>query len=197
MYVVHAEGLNYRTRLEEVDGNRLSLATPLETSGQNPLPGNQLDVFWALPRTRVILPCKLIEIGESAPYRWVLEPVGVARQSNRREYVRGGGGGPVWLASGERDDAMVGRLLDISEGGLRCWVARAPQVGAGGRVMASVPLGKTEVEVDGSVIDVRDAWDEPGHHMILQFQAAERVARMIRQHVFAWEVAERRRFDAY
>ncbi|GIE95596.1 PilZ domain-containing protein [Paractinoplanes rishiriensis] len=196
MYVVHAEGVNYRSRLEAVDGNKLSLAAPLETTGpEQPRPGHQLDVFWALPRARVILPCRLIEVVDNAPFRWVLEPIGTPKQSNRREYVRGGGGGPVRLAAEEGAEAVVGRLLDISEGGLRCWVARAPQVGTGDKMQASVPLGRRDVEVDGAVLSVRDAYDEPGQHLILTFAAGERVAKAIRQHVFAWEISERRRFE--
>jgi hypothetical protein len=195
MYMAHNEGVNYRSRLEEVDGQKLSLAAPLETAGDDvPKPGHQVDVYWALPRTRVILPCRLIQIVDSAPARWILEPVGTPRQSNRREYVRGGGGGPVRLAD-PADETFVGRLLDISEGGLRAWVARKPQVNHGETMLASVPLGKHEVEVEGAILSVRDAYDEPGHHMILTFQPGEQVARMIRQHVFAWEIAERRRFE--
>jgi hypothetical protein len=195
MFLVHSEGVNYRSRLEEVDGTTLSLAAPLETTGPDvPRPGQQLDVFWALSRARVIVPCRLIEVVESAPYRWILESIGPPRRSNRREYVRGGGGGPVRLAAGE-DESVVGRLLDISEGGLRCWLPEAPPIGTGGKMQASVPLGRNDVEVNGAVLSVREAYDEPGQHLILKFQAGERIARVIRQHVFSWEIEERRRFD--
>lgn len=196
IYVSHGEGVNYRSRLEEVDGNKLSLSAPLETTGPTrPLPGHLLDVFWAQPRTRIVLPCRLIEIGEAAPYRWVVEAVGTPRQSNRREFVRGGGGGAVRLAVDEGEEEVVGRLLDISEGGLRAWVARAPQVGTGDVMQAQVPLGTDEVDVTGAVLSVRDAYDEPGKHLILRFEPGERVARVIRQHVFSWEIDERRRDD--
>jgi len=40
---------------------------------------------------------------------------------------------------------------------------------------------------------VRAAEAEPGHHVILTFRTPEQVARVIRQHVYAWEIAERRR----
>ena len=200
MFLSHADTVSYRTRLEEADGDKLSLAAPLETAGNDiPVPGQQLDVYWAMPRTRVILPCRLIEIGEAAPYRWVLEAAGPPKQSNRRRYVRGGGGGAVRLISDtveeEDQEHVVGRLLDISEGGLRCWVPRVPGIGKGDPMQASVPLGKTELDVTGSVLSVRDAWDEPGQHMILAFDTSEREAGLIRQHVFAWEIAERRRYD--
>ena len=197
MYVTHGEGVNFRSRLEGVDGDTLCLTAPLETTGITPpRPGHQLDVFWAQTRTRVILPCKLVQIADTAPYQWTLVANGGPRHSNRREFVRGGGGGPVRLLAEEDDDAVDGRLLDISEGGLRCWVPRAPQLGTGDKLQAAVLLSKDEVEVTGAVLDVRDAFDQPGKHVILTFQAGERVERRIRQHVFAWEIAERRQYEA-
>src|SRR4051794_41819588 len=93
MYLVHTEETNYRTRLESIDGGTLSVAAPLETTGPVvPQPGQEIEVFWVQPRARVVLPCRLIAIADAAPRRWTLEPVGSPKQSNRREYVRGGGG---------------------------------------------------------------------------------------------------------
>lgn len=200
MFVVHSDGVNYRSRLEAIEGDRLFLAAPLETDQEDaPAPGHLVEIFWALPRARMIVPCRMVAVTDEAPYRWLLEPVGAPRSSNRREYVRGGGGGPVRLASDtaeqeEQQEAVVGRLLDISEGGLRCWVAQVP-AGAGEPVVASVPLGRNELELSGAVHTVRDAYDEPGQHVILTFETSEKEARLIRQHVFAWEIEERRRFE--
>jgi c-di-GMP-binding flagellar brake protein YcgR len=195
MYLTAAQGVNYRSRLEAIDGQMLSLSAPLETTDtEPPRPGQLIDVYWAQLRARVIVPCRMVETGTEAPFRWIVEAVGAPQQSNRREYVRGGGGVPVRLAS-EPEATVVGRLLDISEGGLRCWVPEAPSIGAGDQLLASVPLGRHEVELTGAVHTVRDAYGEPGKHMILTFQTGERVARVIRQHVFAWEIEERRRFE--
>jgi hypothetical protein len=191
MYVVHAEGVNYRSRLESIDGETLSVAAPLETTdGDMPRPGQIVEVFWAQPRARIILPCRLVEIAES-PYRWVLEPIAAPVISNRREFVRGGGGAPVELA-GDEEQRITGRLLDISEGGLRCWVAAPAQMKVGDKMQAWVTLGAGDVEVEGAVHTVREAGEEPGHHVILTFRTPEQVARVIRQHVYAWEIAERR-----
>jgi hypothetical protein len=192
MYVMHAEGVNYRSRLESVDGGTLSVTAPLETNEQDaPKPGQVVEVFWAQPRARIILPCRLVEIEES-PYRWVLEPIAAPVISNRREFVRGGGGPSVELSSDE-DQRVNGRLLDISEGGLRCWVANPASLKVGDKMQAWVTLGAGDVAVEGAVHTVRAAEAEPGHHVILTFRTPEQVARVIRQHVYAWEIAERRR----
>jgi hypothetical protein len=192
MYVVHNQEVNYRSRLESIDGETLSVAAPLETTGPDaPRPGRVVEVFWAQPRARIVLACKLMEVAES-PYRWVLEPIAAPVVSNRREYVRGGGGAPVELAD-FGDQRITGRLLDISEGGLRCWVAAPAGMKVGDKMQAWVALGAGRVEVEGAVHTVREAIDESGHHVILTFRTPEQVARVIRQHVYAWEIAERRR----
>jgi hypothetical protein len=259
MYLVHSEETNFRSRLEAVADGTLSVAAPLETTGADELrTGQQIDVFWALPRARVILPCRLVGIAGSAPFQWTLEPIGSPRASNRREFVRGGGGPAVQLASepvvqapvvqapdhqapdhqapdhqgpdhqapdhqapdhqapdhqapddqapvvqASDDQALAdqtpevrtldGRLLDISEGGLRCWVPAAAGIKVGDRMAASLRLETGDLEVEGTVFIVRDAFGEAGQHLVVTFQSDETTARLIRRHVFACELAERRR----
>lgn len=198
VWVEDVEGVSYRSRLEEVVGDTLRLAAPLETVGPaTPHPGHRYDVYWAQTRARVILPCRLLGVADVAPHRWILSSIGSPRSSNRREFVRGNGAGrPVRLGVGRSDDVMEGRLLDISEGGLRCWVATTPPVGSSGWLRVTVELDGTELELPASVVAVRDAYDEPGKHVILSFQIGERVAQQIRRHVFTWEIAERRQLAA-
>ena len=197
MYLVASEAANFRSRLEAVDGDTLSVAAPLETSGPDaPQPGEVIDIFWAQPRARMILPCKLVRIADSAPFQWVLQPIGDPKASNRREFVRGGGGVDVRLGA-ESEEGQVnqldGRLIDISEGGVRCWVPAAQGSRVGDRMLISVQLDTGGLEVEGLIHTVRPAFDEPGDHLILTFQSDDRTAQLIRQHVFSWEIAERRR----
>jgi c-di-GMP-binding flagellar brake protein YcgR len=194
MYLVHSEETNFRSRLEAVVDGTLRVSAPLETSGADEIrPGEEIEVFWAQPRARVILPCRLVEIAGKAPFRWVLEPIGRPRASNRREYVRGGGGTVVQLAAEPDEQSLNGRLLDISEGGLRCWVPRASKISVGDQMTASLQLDTGALELEGTVFSVRDAIDEPGRHLVVTFETNEPTAKRIRQYVFAYELAERRR----
>ncbi len=194
MFLVHTDETSYRSRLEGVEGDSISVSAPLETEGRPaPLPGQVIEVFWVQPRARVILPCRLVRIADTAPYQWILEPIGEPRKSNRREFVRGGGGLAVGLGNEEALRQLNGKLLDISEGGLRCWVPEAGGVKVGDRLSASLRLSTGRLEQDGAVHTVRPAFDEPGHHLILTFRSDEATAQLIRRHVFAWELAERGR----
>ena len=193
IFLALGEGVNFRSRLESIDGDAFEVTAPLETAGPVIDLGHEFEIFWAPPRTRIVLPCRLVGISEGAPFRWALVPTANARQSNRREYVRGGGGAAVRLDAEPIDLPVEGALLDISEGGLRCWVDQPVSLVRGDHLQAKVWLGADEVELSSTIHTVRDApHGEPGQHLILTFDAKENVASMIRRYVMAWEVGERR-----
>jgi len=194
MFLVLGEGLNFRSRLESAGADTFTVAAPLETAGPAALvPGQQFDVFWVPPRTRIVLPARLVAISDETPYRWTLAPTEAPRQNNRREYVRGGGGAPVRLVT-EADQEIEGALLDISEGGLRCWIDEPAKLAPGDRMTAMVGLGTSgEVLLTGTVLTVREApHGDPGQHIVLTFDAEEILAQMIRLYVMTWEITERR-----
>ncbi|MEU4425665.1 PilZ domain-containing protein [Actinoplanes sp. NPDC024001] len=195
VFLVLSDGINLRSRLESVDGGTFSVAAPLEIAGPALLePGHRFDVFWAPPRTRVVLPSRLIGISERAPLRWTFAPTANARTENRRQFVRGGAGAVVRLDSEVSGQPAEGVLLDISEGGLRCWIDEPMSLTRGDRLRATVWLGTSEAVLSCTVHTVRQApHGDPGQHLILTFDAKEDVARMIRQYILAWEIGERRR----
>lgn len=195
VFLVLGEGVNFRSRLEAVDGESFSVAAPLEIAGPAVLePGHRFDVFWAPPRTRVVVPSRLIATSATAPLRWTLVPTAPARHDNRRQFVRGGAGAAVRLEAEAGGQTAEGVLLDISEGGLRCWTDEPTSLTAGDRVRATVWLGTSEAELSSTVHTVRQApHGDPGQHLILTFDALEDVAQLIRQYVYAWEIGERRR----
>jgi len=194
MFLVLGEEMTFRSRLESVGDDTFTVAAPLETTGAAaPAPGHRIDVFWAPPHTRILLPARLVAVADEAPFRWTLAPLEPPRQSNRREYVRGGGGAAVRLATGD-DREIDGALLDISEGGLRCWIDEPAKLVPGDTLTAMVELGaSSEVELTGTILTVRDApHGDPGQHIVLTFNTEESMAKMIRLYVRTWEINERR-----
>ncbi|MBM2620673.1 PilZ domain-containing protein [Actinoplanes sp. LDG1-06] len=196
MFLVLGEGVNFRSRLESVDGDTFTVTAPLETAGPlGHVPGQEFEVFWAPPRTRVVLRCRLVSVSDEAPFRWTLVPLEAPRQSNRREFMRGGGGAAVLLTTeGEDGHEIEGALLDISEGGLRCWIDEPAKLAPGDRLRASVSLGGSgEIDVTGTILTVRKApHGDPGQHVVLTFNSGETLAQMIRLYVLTWEINERR-----
>jgi hypothetical protein len=194
IFLVLGEGVNFRTRLESAAGESFEVTAPLETTGPNAYqPGDEFEIFWMPFGTRMTMSCRLTTISDSAPYRWVLTPLGRPQQSNRREFVRGGGGAAVRLMIESGGDPVEGALLDISEGGLRCWFDEPVSLTPGDLTWATVWLGEEQVELTGTVHTVRPApHGDPGIHVILTFETEESTAQMIRLYILAWEINERR-----
>ena len=189
-------GANFRSRLESVEGTTFCVSAPLETAGPEALhPGLEFQIFWVPPRSRIVLPVRLLGFTETTPFRWRVEPIGPQQVSNRREFVRGGGGTAVRLTAAEEERAAEadGMLIDISEGGLRCRINQTMPVRVGDEMRAVVWLGTGEVELTGRVHTVRPDDEGTGQQLILTFRVEEVVAQMIRQYIINWELAERRR----
>ena len=195
MFLALGQGVNFRSRLESVDGDTFSVAAPLETNAAEEgfRPGYEFEVFWVPPRTRMLMPVLLKDVSDHAPFRWTLFPTAEPTISNRREYARGGGGAPLRLFGEWGTQYLQGQMLDISEGGLRFWMPENKQVREGDQMRALVWLGNGETEVKGRVYAVRPAPDEPGQHVVLIFKTVDPLAQMIRQYVIAWEISERRK----
>ncbi|GIF12790.1 PilZ domain-containing protein [Actinoplanes teichomyceticus] len=194
MFLALGDGVNFRSRLESVDPDTFSVAAPLETSGpEGFLPGYEFEVFWVPPRSRIVMPVLLKGISDGAPFRWNLFPTAEPVVSNRRQFARGGAGAPVRLFGEWGEQERNGRMLDISEGGLRFWMPEAKGVKEGDHMRALVWLGTSEAELTGRVHAVRPAVGEPGLHVVLIFRTVDPLAQMIRQYVIAWEIGERRK----
>ncbi|XVV15374.1 PilZ domain-containing protein [Actinoplanes sp. CA-131856] len=189
MFLALGEGANVRSRLVAADGDTFTVTAPLEVAGQ----AEEFDVFWASPSTRIVLPSRLVAVSGEAPYCWTLAPTGPARHSNRREYVRGGGGAAVRLTTDEHE--MQAALLDISEGGLRCWIDEPAPLTPGDHLRAAMNLpGANRLALDGTILTVRQApHGDPGQHIVLTFTTEEQAAQTIRSYVMTWEINERRR----
>ncbi|MDY7087300.1 MAG: PilZ domain-containing protein [Actinomycetota bacterium] len=192
LFLVTAEETSLTSRLESVDGDTFSVVRPAELTG--PLEeGAELDIFWAAPHSRVVVTCRLLDSGDD-PSRWRFAPTGPARPDNRRQFPRGGAGAAVGLTAAGDGETKAGALLDISEGGLRCWIDPSLSFAEGDRVRATLWLGTGEVRLDSVVHAVRGTRPgDLGRHLILTFTPDHEAANLIRQYVKAWEIGERRR----
>ncbi|SNY39177.1 PilZ domain-containing protein [Paractinoplanes atraurantiacus] len=194
MFLALGGGANARSRLVAADGDTFTVTAPLEVAGQTAgIPDGQFDVFWASPRSRIVLPSRVVAVSGEAPHRWTLTAAAPAHHSNRREYVRGGGGAAVHLTADDHE--MQAALLDISEGGLRCWIDEPAPLTPGAHLHAAMNLpGAHSLTVNGTILTVRNApHGDPGQHIVLTFTTEEQTAQTIRSYVMTWEINERRR----
>lgn len=194
VYLVLGEGVNFTSRLTRIERDSFEVAAPLESTFLPGLePVTPFELFWTVRRTRMVLPSRLLGTSDEAPYRWYLAPAGETREEDRREFARGGAGAAVRLMAGSDQSDHEGRLLDISENGMRCWISGAEPMKTGDPVRAVVWLGSGEADLSTQVHAIRDADEGPGRHLILRFEAPAETAAMIREYVAAWQMGERRR----
>jgi hypothetical protein len=147
---VRDEDRDYRSRVEDVYGDTVELARPLDLPlGHRFSVGSQLLVSWTGERGLFVLPTTLTQQKrEGVVNLWVVQASGQGWVEQRRAYVRAEVSGPVMLRvlvleaeAGEPADAAAdvlpeappievrGQLVDLSEAALRCVVPQESPLG--------------------------------------------------------------------
>jgi hypothetical protein len=188
--------VNFRSRVEDVDGPLLSIGAPIG-AGDSDVPDDDsdLEVFWTGLRARYVLPVRMVGRTRTRPARWHLLATGEPVRQTRRSYVRGGGGGSVELL--EVDGRSKGtphpaEIIDISEAGLRCHIPDSG-LSPGGIVVMRLRLPNRMMEVSGTIRSIRSGDRGPDSELVMTYEPKEADAQAIRRYVFQWEITERRR----
>jgi c-di-GMP-binding flagellar brake protein YcgR len=112
--------------------------------------------------------------------------------TQRREYVRSHTA-PVEIELTFGGETQTGRLIDLSEGGLRCSVRGAIVPRAGDVVEVAIPLDERGlIDLDAELVSVErqdQVWVLAGRFLAIPTQDADR----IRAYVFTRQLRERRR----
>lgn len=187
----------YVSRVENLGVNLLVVARPHDLPAEESVDtGTDLEVVWADSDGVVrVLPTRFMG-GQSDGTRelWSLFVTGPTTTAQRRRHVRVPAAGPVALRSASSDelDPVVGNLVDVSEGGVRCSV----EVGAGDRFLtgssaaiAEFRLGDVDFELPGRVEFLR-ASDRPAELEQLVVVLDEPVANLdaLRAQILALQV---------
>jgi PilZ domain len=189
--VVLLDGAVFPSRVEDAAGRVLVVATPMGIhSADVPKLGSSLELAWIADRRRKAVDVKLSALTKEQPPRWRLEALGPVRLQSRRNYVRGGGGETVELDTGSA--TVLGRVVDMSEGGLRCRV-RENQVRREEVVSVRVRLGGDVLELTGTVLFVRPDDEGDFIDLVVTYETTEAIGRAIRGYVLRREMEERRR----
>ncbi|HYN92670.1 MAG TPA: PilZ domain-containing protein [Pilimelia sp.] len=191
-------GNTYASRVEDIDGRRLTVAAPLNLLvSEVPADGTELTLFWSGSRGRHWVPGRLVRIDRAHVTTWLVELTGEVTVQQRRGYVRGGGGEPVRVRRElTPDDRPVeGHVVDVSERSVR---ARLPRltVKAGDPVTVRLVLDEDVVEVTGSVLRVVEhAQPGGGVDVVAVYDPPESQASLIRRYVLRSQMLARARID--
>jgi hypothetical protein len=150
-------------------------------------------VGWPADRSWYVRPGRRLRIADDDPRLCRIDLAGEAERANRRRFVRGGGGEVIRLSeadlAGER--AVDGIIADLSEGGVRCRLARF-----GGHLgditTVEIDLAGEMIDIVGTVYELRTLRRGAGIEAVLVYTLTEPIARTVRRYLFEREVAARR-----
>jgi hypothetical protein len=145
-------------------------------------------VGWRAGTSWYVAPVREVVVSDAGA-RWQVVFDDEPRVTNRRRFVRGGGGESIELSDigpGGAHVFVAGSVSDLSEGGARCRVTTFRRT-SGDSTVVRLTLGDRTIEIPSSVYLVQ------GVEVIVVFRKlSERDAQTIRQHLFQRELAERR-----
>ena len=189
-------GESYPSRVEDVNGDRLTVAAPLNLLiGDLPELGRKVTVRWpAGPRGRYALPAKVVELHHEQVATWDVEISGEAEIEQNRRFVRGGGGEQLRVRRNlaPEDPWVDSIVVDISERSIRGRF-RDPAIRAGDPVEATFVLDDEVIEVTGSVLRVIDQPEPHISDVVLIFEPDEAQATAIRRYVMRQQLLARAR----
>ncbi|WP_432834584.1 PilZ domain-containing protein [Dactylosporangium sp. CA-092794] len=189
--VVLMDGEAYQSRVEDADGKRLTVAAPFGVNSADvPEVGSIMELAWVAGDRRHAVDVRLAELTRERPPRWSLEAVGSIRLQTRRNYVRGGGGEEVEVTLG--GVAYQGKVVDLSEGGVRCRM-EDDRFDRDDRVDVRVQLDTGALALRGIVLFVRRDHENATYDVIITYETNEIMGRAIRGYVLRREMEERRR----
>ncbi|MEV4513577.1 PilZ domain-containing protein [Dactylosporangium sp. NPDC049525] len=189
--VVLMDGEAYQSRVEDMTGKRLIVAAPFGVNTADmPKLGSSVELAWVAGDRRQAVDVRLVELSREQPPRWSLEAVGSVRLQTRRNYVRGGGGEGVEVT--KDGTAFRGRVIDLSEGGVRCRL-HEDRFDRDDRVDLRIALDEETIAIRGTVLFVRRDPENDAFDVIITYETTELMGRAIRGYVLRREMEERRR----
>ncbi len=196
------DGREFASRVEDINGDALTLAAPFGAGVEPPELGTTMEMCWTSQRGRHIVATRLAEIKRGMLSSWVVQLDGEIHLLQRRKFVRGGGGEPiqVHLTAEQEAGVLAGRVVDISEGGLRCWLDSGKlscDFAGGETVTAVVGLEGDQIAIHGEVLRVSAEPAQPGKakqplEIVIVFELPEDTAGIVRRYVLHSQLLARR-----
>ena len=187
------DGRQYPSRIEDATATVWTLAAPFGGGLEPPETGSPLDVRWTSPRGQYIASMRLLGITRDRITCWSVEPTGPVQLDQRRRFVRAGGGEPVAVRPVEPADAkaVLGRIVDISEGSVRCWLSAA-EFGTDQEVLVTLSLDGEQLTVPGTILKALERDGAKGLDLVVTFTLGEELAGLVRRYVMRAQLQARR-----
>jgi hypothetical protein len=176
-----------------VDGFVLTLGLPPGYEEYLPPgPNSLITLRWVGRRGRYTAPGRFISAESDGRIVWHVEALGTVEVEQGRQVSRAPASGLVHLGPTEPTVGVVlrGRLMDISETGMRCQLAGGG-VDPGQQVSVRLVLGEQLVAVRGTVVRMEPGAVEGSLEVAVAFAPDEAQAQVIRRYVLHRQVRDR------
>jgi hypothetical protein len=189
--VVLLDGEAFSSRVEDIEGVTLTVGAPYGVHAADiPKVGTALEIAWVAEDRRHAVDVRLTALTREQPPRWEIQVIGSVRLQTRRNYVRGGGGEHVEVVRGA--DTIAGKVIDLSEGGVRMRVTE-DVLDRDDRVDVVMRVEGERLTLRGTVLFVRRHPETASFDVIITYEAPEAISRTIRGYVLRREMEARRR----
>jgi hypothetical protein len=186
----------YRSRVDDRDGSRLTVAAPLNLLVSDlPAIGLRLTVRWpAGRRGRYAAPARVVGFHHDQVATWDIELTGPAEIEQNRQYVRGGGGEPIRLRRtlSPDDPPADSWVVDLSERSVRGRFAKGT-FRPGDPVAVRIVLEEDVIEVEGSVLRLIEHPEPQEVDVVVLYEPDESQATTIRRYVLRQQMLTRAR----
>lgn len=194
------DGPQLASRVEDSDGSILTLAGPPSLL-EPPEPGDTIRLLWSAgPRGRYVVPVELVEIVKGTLPLWRVKLAGEPAIEQRRRFARVPVQEPVQLRGKSNEDIQA-RIVDISEGGLRCrleedalkeGVLVEDVLDEGQAVAISMRLDDRAFSVRGQVLRIFRGQSSKDLELVITMHLDESDAGFIRRYVMREQIRARR-----
>lgn len=184
------DGTTHPSRVENIDDLVLSVAAPAGV--HRPEVGTSAAVRWLGERGVYSASVRITAIVQDRIALWILQSDGVVEYGTRRGAVRIDVDLPVHIVDLVDESSWEGRLMDLSESGLRCHLAGRQPPKAKLKVMAAFPIDGAEVKVRGSVLRSHAGHGDEESEAVVVLHAEEKIAQQIRRYVIQRQILARR-----
>jgi hypothetical protein len=197
------DGPQLPSRVEDSDGSILTLAGPPSLL-EPPEPGDPIRLLWSAGlRGRYVAPVELVEIVKGTLPLWRVKLAGETSIEQRRRFARVPVPvpEPVQLRGKPADKDIQGRIIDISEGGLRCrldedaleeGVLVDDALGEGQAVSISTRLDDHALSARGRVLRIFRGQSSKDLELVITMHLDENDAGFVRRYVMREQIRARR-----
>ena len=182
------------SRVEGIGRGYIEIANPSPEMETSLKASTEMYIFWRDKRGMYRAPAQLVDIFTERAALWRVRPTGPTERYQRRQFARAELPIDVWINFIDRVPRLEAQVhvVDVSEGGIRCWTNQYLALQTGEQVEVEIPIEGKATIVVGSILRTEYLHDLDDFVIVLNDPVPEAIAMALRQEVFRVERGQRK-----